>query len=541
MKFISRMFKFIITMVVMMMVMMFAAMFLYTKNDAKIDYDVDTAGLAVPTYDTVELDNAQTHADATSLPFAASAAIDIDGDGVEELFIGGGHLQQDVMYKFSDGSFTQVADAAGVTKAADASSTLGALALDTDKDGDDDLLVTRPDGVWLYENDGGMFAGVKLTTPMESDTTPLSVAVADLNNDGHFDMYVSGYINNDLVEGLNVFREGYGGTSALLINNGDNRNFTNETEARGLLYKHNTFQSAFIDFEKDGDLDLVVAHDTGKIKTWINDGGNFTDLPNPNSGLYSYPMGIAIGDYDNNGFVDFMFTNVGSTPPHFMVKGDLTEDQQHHWKWILFNNKGGTFEDAAETAKVADYEFGWGLVFEDLNLDGREDLVAAQNFVSAPFHKVPFMRLPGRLFIQTKNNEFAEMGAEAGVVNKLYSITPVTADFNGDGAADIVHINVAGNSQAFLSKGAAGGNGYLKIKMPRDVSSIGAMVEVTLEDGTVLYKPYVSGEGLASDSSDVIIAGLGAQKATGVEVKYLDGTSKTLSGSYRDETLVVTK
>jgi len=50
-----------------------------------------------------------------------------------------------------------------------------------------------------------------------------------------------------------------------------------------------------------------------------------------------------------------------------------------------------------------------------------------------------------------------------------------------------------------------------------------------------------SGEGLASDSSNVIIAGLGAQSATSVEVKYLDGSNKVLSGSYRDETLEVTK
>ena len=100
---------------------------------------------------------------------------------------------------------------------------------------------------------------------------------------------------------------------------------------------------------------------------------------------------------------------------------------------------------------------------------------------------------------------------------------------------------MGGKSQAFLSKGAPEGNGYLKVKMPRDISSIGAMVEVTLEDGTVLYKPYVSDEGLASDSSNVIIAGLGAQSATSVEVKYLDGSNKVLSGSYRDETLEVTK
>ncbi len=528
-----RIIKRMLFVMVFMMMAMAVMMFIYTTKDRMIDYEVATDGIEIPKYKTIELGHEQAHSDATSLPFTASAAIDIDGDGVQELFIGGGHQQQDVLYRFADSTFSEVADVAGIEKSADVSSTLGALVLDTDKDGDDDLIITRPEGIWLYTNDGGKFSGAMLDAPMNDDTTPLSVAVADLNADGHFDMYVSGYIRNDLVEGLNVFREGYGGMSALFINNGDNT-FSNETVARGLEYRHNTFQSAFIDFEKDGDLDLVVAHDTGQVKTWENTGnGNFVDLPNPNSAVYSYPMGIAIGDYDNNGFVDFMFSNVGTTPPHFMVKGDLTEDQQHHWDWMVFKNDSGRFTDSAEEVKLAAYEFAWGAVFEDLNLDGREDLVVSQNFVSAPFHKVPFMRLPGRLYVQNSSGEFAEVGAEAGVVNKRYSIAPVTADFNGDGRADIVHINVAGKSQAFISE-PEDSNSYLKIKMPRDVSSIGAMVTVTLEDGSKLYKPYVSGEGLVSDSSNIIIAGLGSQSATTVEVSYIDGETKKIDGTFKN-------
>ena len=125
------------------------------------------------------------------------------------------------------------------------------------------------------------------------------------------------------------------------------------------------------------------------------------------------------------------------------------------------------------------------------------------------------------------------------MVNKRYSIAPVTADFNGDGLPDIVHINIAGKSQAFISE-SGGSNGYLKIRMPRDVSSIGALVTVTLEDGSKLYKPYVSGEGLASDSSNVIIVGLGEQNATEVEVSYIGGEPKKMTGSFRDTVVEIT-
>jgi hypothetical protein len=505
--------------------------------DKQIPYSVDLAGTVIPTFETIELPQKHSHSDVTSLPVAGGAAIDVDGDGVDELFIGGGHGQVDMLYKFNGSAFDVVSNAAGIDKL-EGGSSLGALVLDVDKDGQQDLIVARPTGIWLYMNSNGTFSGRKLDAPLLTDTTPVSVAVADINRDGHFDMYVSGYIRNDLIEGLNIFnKEGYGGTSALLINRGDN-SFEDQTKERGLYYKHNTFQSAFIDFDNDGDLDLVVAHDTGQVRTWENDGsGHFTNAPNPNSAEYAYPMGIAIGDYDNDGLVDFFFSNAGSSPPHFMLKGDLREDQKHNWKWLLFHNLGQMkFEEVAGEAKLADYEFSWGAVFEDLNLDGREDLVVSENFVSAPFHKFGFMRLPGRLLLQTPAGEFAEVGAEAGVVNNRYSISPLTADFNNDGLPDIVHVNIAGRSQVFLSSGKSR-NGFLKVQLPRDITSIGAMVTIELEDGEKLFKPFVSGEGLSSDSSHVIIAGLGVQRADKVSVRYIDGHIAERNGPFRNQTV----
>ena len=113
------------------------------------------------------------------------------------------------------------------------------------------------------------------------------------------------------------------------------------------------------------------------------------------------------------------------------------------------------------------------------------------------------------------------VGAAAGIVNKYYSISPITADFNQDGAPDLVHVNLKDKPRAFLSQGAS--NNYLKVKLPDTVASIGAMVKVTLTDGSRLFKPFISGEGLSSDQSHVLIFGLGQGSASTVEVNYLSG------------------
>ena len=373
---------------------------------------------------------------------------------------------------------------------------------------------------------------------MSDETTPLSIAVVDLNRDGHFDMYVCGYLKKNLIEGYNIFnKEGYGGRSALLINNGDNT-FANKTEEAGLSYKHNTFQAVFFDADQDGDEDLIVAHDTGQVRTWRNNGDmKFENVKNPNSDVYGYPMGVAVGDYDNDGLVDFFFSNTGTTAPAFMARGDLREDQIYHPEWIMFHNDGDfKFTDTAEQTKVAGYEFSWGCIFEDFNLDGRTDLVVSENYVDLPPHKLEFLRLPGRFLVQNGDGEFAAVGAEAGVINKGFGLSPVTADFNQDGAPDLVHINLAGQSKIFLSKNTQ--KGFVKVKLPNVVESVSAMVKAELADGRTIYEPFVKGEGLCSDSSPIVTVGTGGAEVKSVEVKLINGKSQAFDSPELGSTLV---
>ena len=532
---ISRLLRSVFFFLLFLVLALFAAVTFMTSRDRANDYPRDLAGLVVPEFEQQTIDFAPTYDGTKTLPFTAGAIIDIDGDGVEEVFIGGGIDQQDALFRFEGGRFVDITNNTSFSKKTP-DKTFSASSLDFDADGDNDLLVTRQSGVFLYSNSGGVFEAQKLALDLDAKTVPLSAAVADLNRDGLFDMYISGYIAREHVEGETIFNRDYGGISALYLNEGDNR-FRNISEEAGLYYHHNTFMSVFIDVDNDQLEDLVVAHDTGQVRTWKNMGDlKFENMPNPSSDVFSYPMGIGVTDLGNDSLPDFFFSNVGSTVPLSLVRGDLREDQVLHTDWLLFQNKGNfSFVDSAESAQVGSHEFAWGSVFEDFNLDGRDDLVVSENYEGWPLHKVPMWRLDGRFMLQAENAVFMEAGDEAGVRNREYGITPLTADFNQDGYPDLIHVNLLGPQNVFLSK--PGDHGFLKIRLPNTIQSVGAVVSVTLENESQLVQNFVVGEGLLSDQSHMLIFGLAEQQATNIKIQLLDGTSEERTGEFSNETL----
>ena len=137
-----------------------------------------------------------------SLPFLASAAIDINGDGQDELFLGGGDAQADAMFAFKNNGFEKLPltfDKGAVD------ATHGAATMDIDNDGDTDLFTARESGVWFHENVGGKFTSVNLGLGLADNTVPLSIGFGDINKDGLADMYVAGYIKIALVEGCLLY------------------------------------------------------------------------------------------------------------------------------------------------------------------------------------------------------------------------------------------------------------------------------------------------------------------------------------------------
>lgn len=492
----------------------------------KCDYTVPNED--IPTFENAAFDFENKFDPKKSLPIMASAMVDLDNDGVDEIFIAGGVTQEDEIFKYNNGNFINITNKVNLPKKPKNTSTYGAVSFDLDNDGKTDLLVNGDYGVLWYRNTENGFEVTKIEVPLNDKSVAASITLGDINHDGFVDMFVSAYIKLDKMEGQTIFKDfNYGSSSLLMLNNGDNT-FKDVTEEFGLTYIHNTFMAILVDVDNDAYLDLVVAHDTGEVRTYKNNKGkSFTKKTNPTTGKYAYPMGIAVGDYNNDGNIDFFFSNTGTSVPEFLAKGDLVEGDDFIGTWMLFKNEGNfEFTDTAKETKIADFEFSWGAIFEDYNLDGLQDLVVSENYVDFPPHKL--FKLPGRFLVQKSDGTFAAVEDQANAINKNYGITPLSSDFNQDGYPDMVFANIGSPMQAKINKG--GNANYIAIRFAENTKNVGAKVTITKIDGTIQSDVYVIGEGLVSDQTSTLTFGLGQQKEIkSVLINYADGTSKTIN------------
>ena len=129
-------------------------------------------------------------------PFLGATPIDIDGDGIMEIFVGGGDGQEDLLLSYKNNELVNII--AG-TQLSDTKATHGANSIDLDNDGDTDLLLARNDGVYLYLNNNGVFAKKKIELSAPSNSTPLNVAVGDIDKDGDGDYMKNSIYNKDEV------------------------------------------------------------------------------------------------------------------------------------------------------------------------------------------------------------------------------------------------------------------------------------------------------------------------------------------------------
>jgi hypothetical protein len=467
-------------------------------------------GVTLPRFEEAPVEFSHRWDGSIAHHLTGAAVLDIDGDGREEIFVGGGAGQPDALLSLRDGRLVDRISETGLTSRG---ASYGSCASDLDADGDVDLIVARNDGLTLHLNEGGRFRSQTLSVDLPEDSVPLAVAVSDIDHDGDGDLYVSVFVDFPHFVPATFNVPAHAKANRLLRNDGGLR-FTDVTDDV-TASRQNTFTSLFVDLDGDRYQDLVIAQNTGQVEILRNTrDGRFTPVPPPSG--YGFWMGVAAGDYDGDGDQDLFFTNVGDSFPAFVVKGDRRDDQPYQGGWLLLRNDGGfRFHDATREAGLGGFGFAWGAVFEDVNLDGHLDLLVSQNYVKWPVHR--WFKFPGKVLLGG-GREF--WPASSVAPNPSFGNSPVIADLDGDGRPDLFWLNNDGPSRAYLNRSE--GN-RIQVRLPDTVAVQGTRVR--LEGGAATYaREVASASGLGADQSPGLIFGLGREtRADRLVITWPDG------------------
>ncbi|MGB6134531.1 MAG: CRTAC1 family protein [Acidobacteriaceae bacterium] len=456
-----------------------------------------------------------------------------------------------------DGTFTDVTEKAGV---ANNRWGLGCAVGDYDNDGWADLYVTNLGGDRLYHNNhDGTFTDVaeKAGVALDSDNPAIAVehtgaTFGDYDGDGRLDLFVAGYIPFDFdhppvsgastvsyslcqYRGVQVMcgpRGLRGAEDHLFHNNGDGT-FTDVSVKAGVSDPHRYYGlgALFADVNNDGKPDLLVANDSSPNYLYINKGnGTFED----DSYMSGYAvdqdgrdvanMGIAAGDYQNNGHLD-------------VVNTDFSDDYD-----ILFQNDGqGNFTDVSYAAGIAASTVpfvGFADGFLDYDNDGWKDLLIVNGHVYPEVDQQPdwgmsYAQRP-LLFRNLHNGKFQLVPAVEGSGLAEVSVGRGAAfgDLFNDGKIDVVINNVDG-VPVLLRNIDPDHNHWVELKLTGGAKSphdaVGATVYLTA--GGIRQRGDVLSGGSYLSSNDMRVHfGLGdAAKVDAVEIHWPSGTTEKLS------------
>jgi hypothetical protein len=326
------------------------------------------------------------------------AAADVNGDGLMDLF-STGHEGNYLYLNQGDGTFRDVAAEAFIRILPRPAA--GALFLDYDHDGDQDLFLSSFGPQYLFENrlvpDGRLlFRDVSQEAGVDHHAVGFSVAGGDLTGDGFTDIYVASY--NDYGRVLpDRWDAGSNGTANLLLVNQGDGTFKEMAEELGMADTRWSYAAAMADVDGDADLDLYVANDFGGGNSlFINDDHGFNERA-MERGVHDggYCMGVSFGDYDRDGDLDLHVTRMSSTAGRrILARLDSTQAPGRERLGelaagnALYQNRGdGMFRDVSQAAGPFSAGWAWGGGFIDINNDGFDDLHTPNGFLSGPSMK----------------------------------------------------------------------------------------------------------------------------------------------------------
>ncbi|MBM3464877.1 MAG: CRTAC1 family protein [Armatimonadetes bacterium] len=327
----------------------------------------------------------------------AIALGDYDGDKNVDLFVGAWGASQ-LFRNNGDGTYTDVTAQAGLS---DITLVKAAAFVDVRNTGTKDLVLSRftmdqDNDVQVYTNENGRFTKVdnSLTRNNRFDKA-MPMALADFNKDGYLDLYVGFPGNRDFTV---TDRTPQKLTAQGMFINNHSGKFVDNTAKSGLQGRLAatlpTFPHASVaaDFDGDGQMDLLVVDDRRNRSPIYRNMGNarFVDV-GKNVGINNmgWGMGVAVGDYDNDGKADIYVTNVDFTAARRVAAVVKADPKQVLTGNHLYRNLGnGRFEDVTDKAGV-----GWagqgsgGCAWVDYDNDGNQDLYVVNGLWSGASKK----------------------------------------------------------------------------------------------------------------------------------------------------------
>jgi enediyne biosynthesis protein E4 len=491
------------------------------------------------------------------------AFIDYDNDGWPDIFLVNGtdwpgrpdkHSTPKLYHNNHDGTFTDVTQKAGFGNVE--MFGMGVAVGDYDNDGYDDLFVTAYGQSRLFHNNGnGTFTDVTQKAGLSGiQEFSTSAAWVDYDKDGRLDLVVANYVqwtpDTDLYCTLDgksksyCTPESYKGTSVRLWRNRGDGTFEDVTKKAGLNDPTSkTLGIAVLDYDGDGWPDLLFSNDTQPNKLYRNNGdGTFTEkavlagVAFSEDGVARAGMGVDAADYDRSGHPSVLITNFANQ----MLS--------------LYHNEGsGLFVDEApqsEIGRASLLTLGFGCFFFDYDLDGWPDVFVANGHIDPDVQKVQAnvkYAMPPHLFRNVGKGQFEEVTKAMGAAFDSPRVArgAAYADVFGDGRLDVLMATNAGPPVLFRNEAAGKPrNRSLRIKLigtKANRDGIGATVRLSA-GGETQAKMLRSGSSYLSASELMLTFGLAQhEKADNVEILWPSGQKDRLTNVAAGQTIVVTE
>ena len=487
-------------------------------------------------------------------PGSGVALLDFDNDGWLDIYLLNGSTvpalkgreasPRAMLFRNNhDGTFTDVTAKAGV---ANERWGFGVAVGDYDNDGWPDIYVANYGKNRLYHNNhDGTFTDVAEKAGVALGGWSTGPTWGDYDRDGLLDLFVPGYVKFDVdhpprggkscqFRGMNVFcgPQGLPGESDHLFHNNGDGTFTDVSVKAGVSDPAGLYglASVFVDVDDDGWLDLAVANDSVPNYLYRNrHDGTFEDIglasgfALADDGHAQASMGIALGDYNRDGKVDFYLTS-------------FSDDYNP-----LYRNDGnGNFSDVAYRAGLGSPTLpflGWATGFLDFDNDGLLDIFVANGHVYPTIDQqewgITYAQRP-QLFRNLDGNKFQEVppATGSGLADVISSRGAAFGDLFNDGHIDVV-INNMDSTPTLLRNEVKNVNHWIAFqlvggpKSPRD--AIGAKVFVTAGGARQRGDMY-SGASYGSNSDPRLHFGLGASSTIDkAEVHWPSATKETFS------------